>query len=208
MTMSENVSSLLAEIFPTTFYLIIFVTVFIETAAIFAFFIPGDTLLFSAGLVVAASDNLSIVLTCALISSAAFLGDQTAYYLGNRYGLAYITSRNRPNLNLLLSKAQIFYGKYGTSTIFLSRFYPWFRTLAPFLAGVTQMPRKKFIIVNFISAFSWGTGITHLGYLANSIEALKDGSRWIALFFILATIGLTIKNVIHGKRVREIDLAV
>lgn len=206
--MSDNLGTVLAEILPITFYLTIFTAVYIETAVIFAFFIPGDTLLFSAGLVVAASGDLNILITCALISLAAFLGDQTAYHLGSKYGLAYITSRNRSNLMSLLAKAQIFYSKHGTSTIFLSRFYPWFRTLAPFLAGVSQMPRKKFILVNLFSAFSWGSGITYLGYLANSIEALKEGSRWIALFFILATIGLALKNVIQGRRIRGIDLAV
>lgn len=206
--MSENLSKLLSEILPTAFYLIIFVAVYIETAAIFAFFIPGDSLLFSAGLVVAASDNLNIMLTCALISSAAFLGDQTAYYLGNKYGLTFITSRNRSNLNSLLAKAQIFYSKHGTTTIFLSRFYPWFRTLAPFLAGVSQMPRKKFILVNLISAFSWGSGITYLGYLSNSIDALKEASRWIALFFILLTIGISVRNAIQSRRLKGIDLAV
>lgn len=192
--MSENITALLSGILPVVFYLILFAVVYVETAFVFAFFIPGDTLLFSAGLVVAATSNLNIFLTCLLISMAAFLGDQTAYLFGSRYGLKYITSRNRPNLNSMLAKAEVFYRKHGRATIYLSRFYPWFRTLAPFLAGVGQMPRRKFVFVNSISAFSWGTGITSLGYLANSIEPLKESSRLIALFFILITIGLAVKN--------------
>jgi membrane-associated protein len=203
--MSQNIEALLTDFLPITFYAILFLIVYLETALIFAFFIPGDTLLFSAGLVVAASSNLNIALTCTLISLAAFLGDQTAYHLGRKYGLTYITSRNRPGLNAMLEKAKAFYLKYGKATIFLSRFYPWFRTLAPFLAGVSQMPRKKFILVNMLSAISWGTGITYLGYMANSIEALKEGSRWIAGFFIVATLALTLKNLIQSRRFKAID---
>lgn len=205
--MSENVSALLTGILPITFYLLIFSIVYIETALIFAFFIPGDTLLFSAGLVIAVSNNLNIFLACALISLAAFFGDQTAYYLGKKYGLGYITSHNRPTLNSMLAKAETFYQKHGNTAIFLSRFYPWFRTLAPFLAGVSQMSRKKFILVNLMSAFSWGTGITYLGYLANSIEALQSSSRWIALFFIVTTVALALKNLLQSRRVKALDLA-
>lgn len=206
--MSENITALLSGIFPITFYALLFAVVYIETAFIFAFFIPGDTLLFSAGLVVASTSNLNIYLTCLLISVAAFLGDQTAYQFGRRYGLGYITSRNHPSLNTMLAKAEVFYRKHGRATIYLSRFYPWFRTLAPFLAGVGHMPRKKFAFVNSISAFSWGTGITLLGYLANSIEPLKEGSRWIALFFILITIGLTVKNVLKERRLKALEFYV
>lgn len=202
--MSENITVALTGIFPIAFYTLLFVVVYVETAFVFAFFIPGDTLLFSAGLVVAATSNLNIYLTCFVISMAAFLGDQTAYQFGKRYGIGYITSRNRPSLNLMLAKAEVFYLKHGRATIFLSRFYPWFRTIAPFLAGVAKMPRKKFVTVNLQSAFSWGTGITFLGYLANSIEPLRDNSRWIALFFVLTTIGLAVKNVLKERRLRVI----
>lgn len=204
--MSESITELLSGVLPIAFYVFIFVVVYIETAFIFAFFIPGDTLLFSAGLVVASTSTLNIYLTCFLISLAAFLGDQTAFQFGRRFGLPYITSRNRTSLNSMLVKAEKFYQKHGRATIFLSRFYPWFRTLAPFLAGVSTMPRKKFLFVNAISAFCWGTGITFLGYLANSIEPLKEGSRWVALFFILVTIGLTAKNIRKENRIKAMDL--
>lgn len=205
--MSDNIANILNGLLPVAFYMALFVIVYVETAFVFAFFIPGDTLLFSAGLVVAVTSNLNIIFTCLVISIAAFLGDQTAYHFGKKYGIEYITSRKRPHLNTMLEKAEVFYLKHGRSTIFLSRFYPWFRTLAPFLAGIGQMPRKKFISINLLSAFSWGTGITLLGYFANSIEILQNASRWIAAFFILATIFLASRNILRERRLREIGLS-
>ena len=205
--MSDLISAFLNDLLPIVFYFALFVIVYIETAFIFAFFVPGDTLLFSAGLVVAATTNLNIVITCLSTSLAAFLGDQTAFHFGRKYGIGYITSRNRPHLNSMLDKAKVFYIKHGRATIFLSRFYPWFRTLAPFLAGIGQMPRKKFVLINLLSAFSWGAGITLLGYFANTIEILENGSRWLAAFFILLTIILTTRNLRRerGLRANRVD---
>lgn len=205
--MSDQISELLTGALPIVFYISLFLIVYIETAFIFAFFIPGDSLLFSAGIVVATTSDLNIGLTCLLISTAAFLGDQTAYIFGRKYGISYITSRNRPHLDSMLAKAEVFYQRHGKATIFLSRFYPWFRTLAPFLAGVGRMHRERFVAINLMSAFAWGFGITLLGYFANSIEPLKDASRNIAAFFILATIGLTLKNYLKQRNAKGIGLA-
>lgn len=205
--MSANIASILSGLIPLSFYAALFVIVYVETAFVFAFFIPGDTLLFSAGLVAAVTSNLSIVTTCLVISIAAFLGDQTAFHFGKKYGIGYITSRNRPHLNNMLEKARVFYFKHGRSAVFLSRFYPWFRTLAPFLAGISDMNRRKFITINFLSAFAWGSGITLLGYFANSIEFLQNASRWIAAFFILATVSLALCNILRERRLTEIGLS-
>jgi membrane-associated protein len=201
--MSENIVGILTDITPIIFYATVFFVVYVETAFLFAFFIPGDTLLFSAGLVAAVATDLNIILTCSLISVAAFLGDQTSYAIGRKYGISYITSRNKTHLDSLLNRAEDFYRKHGRATIFLSRFYPWFRTLAPFLAGVGEMRRREFMAVNLISAFSWGAGITLLGYFANSIDALKSSSRYIAAFFICATILLASKNYFEQRQIKE-----
>jgi membrane-associated protein len=198
--MSDGLQNLLTALLPGVFYLALFLVVYIETAVIFAFFIPGDTLLFSAGIVVASSTQLNIWLACSLISLAAFLGDQTAFFLGRKYGISYISKRNNENLNRLLLKAQDFYAKHGTATIMLSRFYPWFRTLVPFLAGMGKMSQRNFVIANIASASIWGFGVTGLGYLANSTPWLKDSSRGIALFFIFLTIVITLKNYLRERK--------
>jgi membrane-associated protein len=192
--MTTFIESQIGGLGPALFYLTLFVIIYLETAVILAFFIPGDTLLFTAGLIVATSTDLNILTTATIVALAAFLGDQTAYRLGRRFGYGYITSKNKNSLNHLLSKAEIFYEKHGISSMFLARFYPWFRTLIPFLAGVSRMNSVKFGVVNLLSAISWGFGITYLGYFANSNPQLKDASRYIAAFFIVLSIALAIKN--------------
>lgn len=192
--MSSFIESQIGGLGPALFYLTLFVIIYLETAVILAFFIPGDTLLFTAGLIVATSADLNILTTATIVALAAFLGDQTAYRLGRRFGYGYITNKNSKSLNQLLGKAEIFYEKHGISSMFLARFYPWFRTLIPFLAGVSRMNPIKFGVVNVLSAISWGFGITYLGYFANSNPQLKDGSRYIAAFFIVLSIALAIKN--------------
>lgn len=182
---------------PHIFYSVIFVVVYIETALIFAFFVPGDTLLFTVGLIVATTNDLNILIAAALISCAAFLGDQTAYQLGRKYGVSFFS--RKPSLNLLMSRSEVFYKKYGISAMMLSRFYPWFRTLIPFLAGASKMNFVQFLATNFLSSIAWGFGITFLGYGANSIPELKESSRYLAIFFILLTIVITIKNFYRGK---------
>ena len=192
--MTTFIESQIGGLGPALFYLTLFVVIYLETAVILAFFIPGDTLLFTAGLIVATSTDLNILTTATIVALAAFLGDQTAYRLGRHFGYGYITSKNKNSLNLLLSKAEIFYERHGISSMFLARFYPWFRTLIPFLAGVSRMNPVKFGVVNLLSAISWGFGITYLGYFANSNPQLKDASRYIAAFFIVLSIALAIKN--------------
>lgn len=198
--MSDFIARLFPELSPIVFYLIITGLVFLETAAIFAFFIPGDTLLFTAGLIVAANTDLNIYLTVALISAAAFLGDQTAFAIGRTIGLAFIEKRKSERLNSLVKRAEAFYEKYGISTIALSRFYPWFRTLVPFLAGVGKMNYYKFLAVNVLSATAWGSLITFLGYFANSIPALKSSSHQVAVFFILLTLLIAVRNLVRSRR--------
>ena len=192
--MTTFIESQIGGLGPALFYLTLFVIIYLETAVILAFFIPGDTLLFTAGLIVATSADLNILTTATVVALAAFLGDQTAYRLGRRFGYGYITNKNKTSLNNLLSKAELFYEKHGISSMFLARFYPWFRTLIPFLAGVSRMNSVKFGVVNALSAISWGFGITYLGYFANSNPQLKDASRYIAAFFIVVSIALAIKN--------------
>lgn len=194
MSLSSSIDSLFSSLNPSVFYLTLFLIIYLETAVILAFFIPGDTLLFTAGLIVATSANLNILTTATVVALAAFLGDQTAYRLGRRFGYMYITSKNKTSLNGLLSKAELFYEKHGISSMFLARFYPWFRTLIPFLAGVSRMNSVKFGVVNALSAISWSFGITYLGYFANSNPQLKDASRYIAAFFIVLSFALAIKN--------------
>ena len=200
MSIAEWVQQYLDTSTPFFIYLALGAIVFIETGILIAFFLPGDSILFAAGLVAATRDDTNIVFLVTIIFIAAFLGDQVGYVLGRKYGRSYLERHSSPRIERMIARAENFYEKYGWSAVILARFYPWIRTFMPPIAGIGKMNYYKFLAANALGAFLWGVGITTLGYYAASIPALKDSSRAIAVFFIILTIALTIKNYLRSKR--------
>ena len=145
-------------------------------------------------------DSINIVLLITVIFMAAFIGDQFGYVLGRKYGRSYLERRSSPRIDRMIARAEEFYAKYGWSAVILARFYPWIRTFMPPIAGIGRMNYYKFLAANALGALIWGVGITLLGYYAASIPALKDSSRGIAIFFVLLTIAVTVKNYLRSKR--------
>ena len=200
MSIADWVQQYLDTSTPFFIYVVMGTIVFIETGILIAFFLPGDSILFAAGLVAATRDDTNIVFLVTIIFIAAFLGDQVGYVLGRKYGRAYLEKRSSPRIDRMVKRAEDFYEKYGWSAVILARFYPWIRTFMPPIAGIGKMNYYKFLAANALGAFLWGVGITMLGYYAASIPVLKDSSRAIAAFFIILTIALTIRNYLRSKR--------
>ncbi len=174
--------------------------IFIETGILLAFFLPGDSILFAAGLIAGSRDDINIVFLIFVIFLGAFIGDQVGYVLGRKYGRAYLERRDSPKIKKMIARSEEFYAKYGWSAVILARFYPWIRTFMPPIAGRGKMNYYKFLAANALGALIWGVGITLLGYYAASIPALKDSSRLVALFFIVLTIAITIRNYRRARR--------
>ncbi|MEY3704916.1 MAG: hypothetical protein RLY29_288 [Actinomycetota bacterium] len=174
--------------------------IFIETGILLAFFLPGDSILFAAGLIAGSRDDINIVFLIFVIFLSAFIGDQVGYVLGRKYGRAYLERRDSPKIKKMIARSEEFYAKYGWSAVILARFYPWIRTFMPPIAGLGKMNYYKFLAANALGALIWGVGITLLGYYAASIPALKDSSRLVALFFIVLTIAITIRNYRRARR--------
>ncbi len=200
MSIADWVELYLGASTPFFIYAILGAIVFVETGILIAFFLPGDSILFAAGLVAATRDDTNIVLLIFVIFMAAFIGDQVGYVLGRKYGRAYLERRSSERIAKMVARAEDFYAKYGWSAVILARFYPWIRTFMPPIAGIGKMNYYKFLAANALGALLWGCGITLLGYYAASIPVLKDSSRGIALFFIVLTIAITIKNYLRSKR--------
>ena len=203
MSISEWVSSLFDSSTPFFIYITLFLIIFIETGVLIAFFLPGDSILFAAGLVAATRSDTNIAILVFLIFLAAFLGDQVGYVLGRKYGRGYLEKRSSPRIHAMVRRSENFYAKYGWSAVILARFYPWIRTFMPPIAGLGKMNYYKFLAANALGAALWGVGITLLGFYAASIPALKDSSRYIASFFIILTILITIKNYWLARRERR-----
>ncbi|HEX6258604.1 MAG TPA: VTT domain-containing protein [Candidatus Saccharimonadales bacterium] len=144
--------------------------VFAESGLLIGFFLPGDSLLFTAGLLAHQGVlDINIHLLVAILFVAAALGDSVGYAFGKRVGPRLF---NRPNSKLFkqenVEKASIFYEKHGAKAIVLARFIPVVRTFAPIIAGISKMNYKHFLAFNLIGAALWAVGLTYLGYYAGA----------------------------------------
>jgi membrane-associated protein len=142
----------------------LFLIVFAESGLFFGFFLPGDSLLFTAGLFAAQGTlNLPLILVGCFVAAVA--GDQVGYVFGQRVGPALF---KRPDSRLFkqeyVERARAFFEKHGPKTIVLARFVPIVRTFAPILAGVGRMQYRTFVSYNLIGGFLWAIGVTLLGY--------------------------------------------
>ena len=147
-TFDEQFSSLA----PIFFYLIVGAIVFIETGLLFGFFLPGDSVLFSAGLVAAAHGNIDIVLLVTIIFMAAFIGDQVGFVLGRKVGRPYLDKRKSPRVQRMIARSEDFYEKTGWWAVVAARFFPWIRTFVPPIAGISRMNYYKFLSANSLGA--------------------------------------------------------
>jgi membrane-associated protein len=185
---------------PFLIYVLMGLIVFIETGILLAFWLPGDSVLFAAGLLAGSRDDVNILFLVFIIFLGAFIGDQVGYVLGRKYGRSYLEKKDSEKIRKMVMRAEGFYEKYGWSAVILARFYPWIRTFMPPIAGIGKMNYYKFLAANALGALLWGVGITLLGYYAVSIPALKGSARGIAIFFVLLTIALGVRNYIRARR--------
>jgi membrane-associated protein len=150
-------------------YLGLFAVIFAESGLFFGFFLPGDSLLLTAGLV-AYEGSLSILALVPLLFVAAVLGDNVGYWFGRKAGPP-LFSRDESLLfkrkNLLAAKA--FYERHGSITIVLARFMPFIRTFAPIVAGAVEMEYRRFMVFNLLGGFLWAAGVTLAGYFLGSL---------------------------------------
>ncbi len=190
----------LSPITPFIFYLVVSGIIFIETGLLFGFFLPGDSILFSAGLVAATRTDINIVILVFLIFLAAFMGDQVGYVLGRKIGRPYLEKRKSARVQRMIVRSENFYAKYGWWSVVIARYFPWIRTFVPPIAGTVKMNYYKFLSANALGALLWGTGITLAGYYSGTISWVKDISYFLAAFFITASIISGIRNYLRDTR--------
>ena len=185
----------------------LFAVVFAESGLLFGFFLPGDSLLFTAGVLAARGDlTLGVILVGVVVCAVA--GDQVGYAFGQRVGPALF---RRPDSRFFrrehVEKAQAYFDRYGVKTIVLARFVPIVRTFAPIVAGVGSMHYRTFVTFNVLGGLLWGVGVTLAGYFLG--EAI-DIDRYllpivgviilISLVPVLVEIRRSRKKVPAGRR--------
>jgi membrane-associated protein len=192
-------------------YAALFGIVYAETGLLVGFFLPGDSLLFTVG-VVAGAGELDLLTVIAVLSLAAVLGDSTGYFLGWKTGPRIFS---RPDSRLFkqeyVTRTRAFYERYGGKTIILARFVPIVRTFAAFVAGVGQMPYLRFLPFSVFGGIGWVTVMTALGYRLGGIPFVRQYFDKVVLAIIAVSLLPTVLEIwkAHRKRhpagVRVID---
>ncbi|MGW7290278.1 DedA family protein [Streptomyces sp. NPDC054847] len=175
----------------TTFGLIgVLVIVFAESGLLIGFFLPGDSLLFTTGLLVTTGAiDMPLWLVCTLIVLAAVIGDQVGYLFGRKVGPALF---KRPDSRLFkqenVEKAHDFFEKYGPKSLVLARFVPIVRTFTPIIAGVSRMNYRSFVTFNVIGGVLWGAGVTLLGAALGKVEFVHKNIEAILILIVLLSV--------------------
>ena len=198
--LAASFDSQLSSLAPFIFYIIVGAIVFIETGILLGFFLPGDSILFSAGLVAAAHGNINIVILVTVIFLAAFFGDQVGFVIGRVYGRPYLEKRNSKRIQSMIARADRFYEQTGWWAVVTARFFPWIRTFVPPIAGASRMNYYQFLSANALGALLWGVGITLAGFYAATLPWVKSSSYAIAAFFITASIVSMVWNYLRRRQ--------
>ena len=200
LNLAASFNEQLSPVAPFLFYVVIAGIIFVETGLLIGFFLPGDSLLFSAGLVAAARDDINIAFLVFAVFLAAFIGDQVGYVIGRKIGRPYLEKHKSKGMIKMLEKSERFYERYGWWSVVIARYIPWVRTFVPPIAGAVKMNYYKFLSANALGALLWGAGITLAGYYSGSIPLVKDISYVLAAFFITASLLSALIHYFREKR--------
>ena len=184
----------------TLVYVILFLIILIETGVVVMPLLPGDSLLFSVGLIAATTGEINIYYVIPLLILAALIGDNLNYFIGKKFG-DLIQKKEKL---LFLKKEHIeetekYFEKYGTKTVILARYIPIVRTIAPFIAGAGEMKYKTYLIYCFICACLWVCSITLLGYFLGNIPWIKTNFEKVVLGIVLISVLPIIIKVFQAK---------
>lgn len=175
--------------YQTWTYLILFLIIFAETGLVVMPFLPGDSVLFAMGALIAKPEtNLNLLGMLVLLIAAAILGDFVNYEIGKHFGQRVFRKDSKIFKPSYLEKTQSFYDKYGLKTIIYARFVPIVRTFAPFVAGVVKMPYSKFGLYNIAGGILWVTLFLLGGFFFGQISFVKNNFSIV----VLAIIGISL----------------
>lgn len=184
--------------------LLIAAIIFAESGLLVGFFLPGDTLLFGAGLA-ASQGELNLVWLIAATVVAAVVGDNVGYSIGRRAGSRIFNKKDGVIFKQeYLETAEKFYEIHGGKTIIIARFVPIVRTFAPVVAGASKMSRERFFAFNIIGGILWGAGMPLLGYyIGSKIPGLDHYIEYVIIGVVLLSLLLAFGHLLHDKRTRQ-----
>jgi membrane-associated protein len=194
----------LASLGAIAVYAVLWGFLFAESALLLGFLLPGDTILFGAGLV-AASPNSDVNIVVLVIGAflAAVIGNEVGYATGRRYGRDWVESREKGRAREQLRRAEGFYERWGWLSVVVARWIPWVRTFIPIIAGTAAMDRRAFTSANIVGALPWAVGLPILGYFAYQVPVLRDLAYIAAGVAITATVVAVLVGAARRRKVRR-----
>jgi len=206
LTTPERLIKLLTTVFTGWLgYALLFGVVFAETGLLTGFFLPGDSFLFTVG-VVAGAGQLRLEWVWAALMAAGILGDSTGYWLGRRTGPMIF---RRPDSRFFkrehLIRSQQFYEKYGGRTIIIAKFLPIVRTFVPFLAGVSRMRYPRFVVFSVSGVVLWVASLTTLGYTLGNVPLVRRHFEKVILAIIVLSLIPVISESLRARRRKSAD---
>lgn len=183
-------------------YALVGALVFAESGLLVGFFLPGDTVLFAAGLYSAdPASGVSVVVLAVLVAVCAVAGDTVGFWFGRKAGPPLLRRKDGRVLNQRnLTRAQAFYERFGVFAVVGARWIPWVRTFAPILAGVARMPYGRFLAANVFGALTWGCGLVVLGRVAANAPGVRSGATGLGLGVVAVSF---VGAAVHAYRQRS-----
>lgn len=202
LTHTKDVLMMLFQQYGTLIYAILFLIIFVETGLVIMPFLPGDSLLFTAGLLCAQPNGLNIWLLIPLLIFAAILGDNVNYFVGKFFSERVLSwkIKGKPLVKKQwLDKTHDFFEKNGTKTIILARFVPIVRTITPFVSGVGKMNYKTFLPYDILGGILWVGSVTIIGYFLGQIPFVEKHLEKFILGIVLLSILPIVFEVAKAK---------
>jgi len=195
----------LVQQYGTWIYAILFAIIFCETGLVVTPFLPGDSLLFVIG-ALCGMGSLELQVAMPLLILAAFMGDNTNYWVGRLLGLRLL---NHPNQRWIkhehLEKTHAFYEKHGGKTVIFARFLPIIRTFAPFVAGIGTMNYRLYVTFSIVGGVAWIGSLTLAGYFFGNIPVIKENLTLMILVIVFISFVPAILEFIKHRRSKKKD---
>ncbi len=190
----------IVQLGPVWVYTPLFIIIFVETGLVVTPFLPGDSLLFCAGIFAADGGGLNIYALIILMTTAAILGNTSNYWIGRKVGEAIIRSGKVKALTPeRIEKTQAMLDKYGAIAVFLTRFFPIIRTFAPFLAGMGEMHFARFTLFNCLGGVTWVCIFTLLGYFFGGVPFVQEHFELVIIGIVVISFIPTVAGIIKAK---------
>jgi membrane-associated protein len=203
LTNPEGLIHLLSQVITGWWgYALLASIVFSETGLLVGLFLPGDSLLFTVG-VVAGAGQLDIVRICVLLAAASIIGDQSGYFLGYRTGPRIFARKDsRFFKQEYVTRTQEFYAKHGGKTLIYAKFVPIVRTFAPFMAGVGKMPYSRFLSFNVFGGLGWVVLMTLGGYYLGEIPVIRRNFEKAVIGIVVLSVLPLVIHYLQSKRTK------